>query len=110
MTPNATDEKPFDAKEISYHMKGDIETSTRETETAENVVLQNEREIATHVISVDDDPSLNPWTFRSFFIGLGLSAFGGSLGKVVENIESEGLTHLHFFLAQIYYFKPVRIS
>ena len=44
-------------------------------------VLSNERDIATHVISVDDDPTLNPWTFRSFFLGLGLSAFGGVLGQ-----------------------------
>ncbi|KIK49247.1 hypothetical protein CY34DRAFT_20248 [Suillus luteus UH-Slu-Lm8-n1] len=83
-TPSATDKKS------SVTVKGDIETSsgsTRETESDHNVVLQNEREIATHVISVDDDPSLSPWTFRAVFIGLGLSAFGGSL-------------------AQIYYFKP----
>jgi hypothetical protein len=26
-------------------------------------------EIVTHVIHVDDDPTLNPWTFRMFFIG-----------------------------------------
>ncbi len=26
-------------------------------------------EIVTHVIHVDDDPSLSPWTFRMFFIG-----------------------------------------
>lgn len=90
-TPSVTGEKSFDAKEEkSYYVEGDIETSTQEAETDENVVLQNEREIATHVISVDDDPSLNPWTFRAFFIGLGLSAFGGSL-------------------AQIYYFKPQTI-
>ncbi|KAG1756630.1 OPT oligopeptide transporter protein-domain-containing protein [Suillus paluster] len=90
-TPSATNEKSFDAKEEkSYFVNGDIESSTQEAETDENVVLQNEREIATHVISVDDDPSLNPWTLRAFFIGLGLSAFGGSL-------------------AQIYYFKPQTI-
>ncbi|KAG1803721.1 OPT oligopeptide transporter protein-domain-containing protein [Suillus plorans] len=83
-TPDASGEKP-------YCIKGDIETSTREAETDENVVLQNEREIASHVISVVDDPSLNPWTFRAFFIGLGLSAFGGSL-------------------AQIYYFKPQTVN
>ncbi|KAG2041637.1 hypothetical protein BDR03DRAFT_1006834 [Suillus americanus] len=89
--PSATDKKSLDVKEEkSYCVKGDVETSTRKDDTDENVVLQNEREIATHVISVDDDPSLNPWTFRAFFIGLGLSAFGGSL-------------------AQIYYFKPVRV-
>jgi len=45
-------------------------------------ILSNERDIATYVISVDDDPTLNPWTFRSFFLGLGLSAFGGVLGQL----------------------------
>ncbi|KAG2099571.1 OPT oligopeptide transporter protein-domain-containing protein [Suillus discolor] len=67
-------------KSKSYCINGDIETSTGE-DTDDIAVLQNERDIATHVISVDDDPSLNPWTFRAFFIGLGLSAFNGSLGK-----------------------------
>ncbi|KAG2111688.1 OPT oligopeptide transporter protein-domain-containing protein [Suillus discolor] len=86
------DEKSMDVKEKSksYCVNGDIETSTGE-DTDDIAVLQNERDIATHVISVDDDPSLNPWTFRAFFIGLGLSAFGGSL-------------------AQIYYFKPQTVS
>lgn len=31
--------------------------------------LENAEEIVTHVIHVDDDPSLSPWTFRMFFIG-----------------------------------------
>ncbi|KAG1875141.1 OPT oligopeptide transporter protein-domain-containing protein [Suillus tomentosus] len=86
------DEKSIDVKEKSksYCVNEDIETSTGE-DTDEITVLQNERDIATHVISVDDDPSLNPWTFRAFFIGLGLSGFGGSL-------------------AQIYYFKPQTVS
>ena len=55
-------------------------------------VLRNERDIVTHVISVYDDPSLNPWTFRSFFIGFGLSAFGGVLGK--RHSCSKGLHQL----------------
>lgn len=45
-------------------------------------VLENERDIATHVITVHDDPSLNPWTLRAFIIGIGLSAFGGVLGAI----------------------------
>ncbi|KAF8120134.1 OPT oligopeptide transporter protein-domain-containing protein [Boletus edulis] len=57
---------------------------------ASGIVLHSEREIAAHVVSVDDDPSLNPWTFRAFSLGLGLSAFGSSLG----------------ITAEIYYFKP----
>ncbi|EGN99901.1 hypothetical protein SERLA73DRAFT_106779 [Serpula lacrymans var. lacrymans S7.3] len=72
--------------EKSFYAKGDVESATQEVDSVD-VVLQDERDIATNVISVEDDPSLNPWTFRSFFIGIGLSAFGG-------------------VLAEIYYFKP----
>jgi len=43
-------------------------------------VLENERDIATHIITIHDDPTLNPWTVRAFVIGIGLSAFGGVLG------------------------------
>lgn len=72
---STSDEKSFDRP-------GDIETATIDVDSEEGV-LSNERDIATHVISVDDDPTLNPWTFRAFFIGLGLSAFGGVLGKLL---------------------------
>ena len=68
--------------EKSFDQPGDIETATIDADS-EEAVLSNERDIATHVISVDDDPTLNPWTFRAFFIGLGLSAFGGVLGKLL---------------------------
>ncbi|OJA09369.1 hypothetical protein AZE42_08545 [Rhizopogon vesiculosus] len=76
---STSDEKSFDRQ-------GGIEAATVDADS-EEVVLSNERDIATHVISVDDDPNLNPWTFRAFFLGIGLSAFGG-------------------VLAEIYYFKP----
>ena len=66
----------FATSEKVDHSKTDVE-STTETDAA---VLRNERDIVTNVISVHDDPSLNPWTFRSFFIGIGLSTFGGILG------------------------------
>ncbi|KAI9461199.1 OPT oligopeptide transporter protein-domain-containing protein [Lactarius psammicola] len=83
--PSLSDEKQADLKtqEKDPYSKSDVESTTG----TDTTVLQNERDIVTHVISVKDDPSLNPWTFRSFFIGIGLSAFGG-------------------VLAEIYYFKP----
>lgn len=81
------EEKPASSTdEKGYHAKADVE-STEESEGTEDVVLQDARDIATHVITIDDDPTANPLTFRSFFIGIGLSAFGG-------------------VLAEIYYFKP----
>ncbi|KAJ7364210.1 OPT oligopeptide transporter protein-domain-containing protein [Mycena albidolilacea] len=67
-------------------LKGDVETAHEPADT-EFIVLEDERDIATHVITVADDPSLNPWTLRALILGLGLSALGG-------------------VLAEIYYFKP----
>jgi hypothetical protein len=62
-----------------------LSTSDRSFDSKGNEegVLSDERDIATNVISVDDDASLNPWTIRAFFIGLGLSAFGGVLGELL---------------------------
>ena len=77
--PSLSNEKQGDFKtsEKDPHSNTDVESTT----DAYSVVLRNERDIVTHIISVDDDPSLNPWTFRSFFLGIGLSTFGGVLGE-----------------------------
>lgn len=79
-------EKVLSTSDKSFDGTSDLETAIVGADS-EECVLSDERDIATHIISVDDDPSLNPWTFRTFFIGLGLSTFGG-------------------VLAEIYYFKP----
>ncbi|KAF8843591.1 OPT superfamily oligopeptide transporter [Paxillus ammoniavirescens] len=90
-SPRASEEKSRAKDEKSHYARVDVEASSTEpNDSGSDVVLHDERGIVTHVISVDDDLSLNPWTFRSFSIGLGLSAFGGSL-------------------AEIYYFKPITI-
>jgi len=44
-------------------------------------ILRDERDVVEHIIPVDDDPSLSPWTLRAFIIGISLSVFGGALGK-----------------------------
>ena len=67
--------------EISEKVPSYSTTDFESITGADSTVLQNERDIITHVISIYDDPSLSPWTFRSFFIGIGLSAFGGVLGE-----------------------------
>jgi len=74
-------EKALSTSDKSLDRTGDVETAIVDADNEEGV-LSDERDIATHVISVDDDPSLNPWTFRAFFIGIGLSAFGGVLGEL----------------------------
>lgn len=82
--PTVRDEDILEKDEKPYLTKANIEaTSNQSTGDTSHVVLNSEREIVTHVISVDDDPTLNPWTLRALFLGLGLSAFGGSLGMFI---------------------------
>lgn len=35
------------------------------------------RELVAEILTLDDDPSVNPWTFRMWFIGIGMSVFAG---------------------------------
>ncbi|MCJ1378457.1 hypothetical protein MMC17_001556 [Xylographa soralifera] len=53
-------------------------------------VLTNAKDIVTHILHVDDDQSLSPWTFRTCFLGLGMAIFAS-------------------VLQEIYYFKPQTI-
>jgi hypothetical protein len=39
-------------------------------------------DVATRLISLEDDPSLPVFTFRLWFLGLGLSCFGAVLGQI----------------------------
>ena len=35
------------------------------------------RELVSEILELEDDPTVNPWTFRMWFIGIGVSVFGG---------------------------------
>jgi hypothetical protein len=37
------------------------------------------REIVAEVLRAEDDPTINPWTFRMWFIGIGLSVFASTM-------------------------------
>lgn len=79
-------EKSYDEK---HHYVKDVEVgSSSEEDSEDGEVLNDARDLVTHVISVEDDPELSPWTFRSAIIGLGLSCFGGVLGKKYSFITS----------------------
>ena len=79
--PPADPEKqlsPLDSKDASNSAQ--IESAKHDSESTFGV-LDTELDIATHIVSVRDDPTLNPWTLRAFIVGLGLSAFGSVLGR-----------------------------
>ncbi len=44
--------------------------ASKEDHFGEVAVLSDAKDLLTHVIHVDDDPTLSPWTFRAFFIGI----------------------------------------
>jgi hypothetical protein len=46
--------------------------------------LQSARDLVTEVLLVEDDPTVNPWTFRMWFIGIGLSVFGGYVERYLH--------------------------
>jgi hypothetical protein len=75
--PNTDYEKQEYLDEKYDLKKVDVVDAVEENEFA---VLESEQDFATQIISVHDDPTLNPWTVRAFIIGLGLSVFGGVLG------------------------------
>jgi hypothetical protein len=35
------------------------------------------RDLVAEILMVEDDPTINPWTFRMWFIGIGMSVFAG---------------------------------
>ncbi|RAH47085.1 OPT family oligopeptide transporter [Aspergillus brunneoviolaceus CBS 621.78] len=45
-------------------------------------VVSTAADLVTQIIKVEDDPSLNPWSFRMVFLGAGLSIFGGVLQEI----------------------------
>ena len=87
MSPNDIKTPADYEKQISLHLDdkdafNQPEIDLTLEDDSDFAVLTTERDIATHIVSVHDDPTLNPWTIRALVIGLGLSAFGGVLGKV----------------------------
>ena len=48
-----------------------VRYETQDAELAgEKRVVANMEDIALKALHIDDDPTLNPWTFRTFFLGL----------------------------------------
>jgi hypothetical protein len=46
-----------------------VRYETRDSERAAEPVVANMETIALKALHVDDDATLNPWTFRMFFLG-----------------------------------------
>ena len=87
---HSSSEGSFSEKDYSKEgYKHDVEVASAPAEDDDDGhVLEDARDLVSHVITVSDDPSENPWTFRMWLIGLGLSTFGGVLGVLPHTICS----------------------
>ena len=70
-SPRRDSEKAYDKKPDITYVGDELPAfdAAKEDHFGEAVVLTDAKDVLTHVIHVDDDPSLSPWTFRAFFLG-----------------------------------------
>ncbi|PPQ75716.1 hypothetical protein CVT24_002577 [Panaeolus cyanescens] len=74
-----------DSKDVAESVVGEVYDDPRVMDLDEN---GNERpivtdlDVATRLISLEDDPTLPVFTFRMWFLGTGLSCFGAVLGQI----------------------------
>ena len=92
--PLADHEKQLSPLDSKHAYKQDEIESERNGDSSFGV-LDSERDIVTNIISVHDDPNLNPWTLRAFVVSLGLSAFGGVLGNSSAVVSHLPLKYLN---------------
>jgi hypothetical protein len=45
-------------------------------------IVKDAKDLQTQLVDLEDDPTLNPWTFRSLFLGCGLAVFGAVLQEI----------------------------
>ncbi|KAF8234949.1 peptide transporter MTD1 [Tricholoma matsutake] len=78
----------FNAKgsiEVAESIKGDVYEEIREIDMGEDGKerpIETDLDVATRLISLEDDPNLPAFTFRMCFLGLGLACFGSVLGQI----------------------------
>lgn len=71
-----------DSKGGAYITEDPEDVPQYDTELGEVKIVEDAKDLVTQVIHVDDDPTVSPWTFRAFFLGIGLAVFGSVLQEI----------------------------
>ncbi|OJT14828.1 Oligopeptide transporter 1 [Trametes pubescens] len=67
---------------LSDEKKVDVESHSVLDDDVGSEIIVKDEDVALEVISAQDDPSLPTWTFRTVFLGVGLSAFTSVLSTI----------------------------
>jgi len=103
-------EKEAPSPEVtSLNNESPVFDASKEDHFGEADVISDAKDIVTHVIHVDDDPTLSPWTFRAFFLGKYCAP--RCLLETFTDVRDEGIGLAIFasVIQEIYYFKPQAI-
>ncbi|KAF8147837.1 peptide transporter MTD1 [Crassisporium funariophilum] len=71
--------------EVASSIHGDVYENIRSIDMGadgKERPIETDIDVATRLISLEDDPTLPAFTFRMWFLGLGLSCFGAVLGQI----------------------------
>ncbi|KAG6860795.1 hypothetical protein C0995_007505 [Termitomyces sp. Mi166 len=74
-----------DSVEIAESLKGDVYDDLRVIDMGEDGKerpIETDIDVVTRLISLEDEPTLPAFTFRMWFLGLGLACFGSVLGQI----------------------------
>jgi hypothetical protein len=93
-----TGEKEGTAEQVEFvGQKGDVNTVEKLDAGSSNLSHDEDnhnakppttaRDLVAEILLVEDDPTVNPWTFRMWFIGIGISVFA-AYGHLTANLCS----------------------
>jgi hypothetical protein len=80
---DSDDEKKGASGDVAYDHVED-EAVPPYDENGKERVLETAADFATALCSLDDDPTMPVYTFRTWFLGLGLAVFGAVLGMLFQ--------------------------
>ncbi|EEB97874.1 hypothetical protein MPER_02715, partial [Moniliophthora perniciosa FA553] len=82
---SSLDEKKASDSDIDVTHVGEVYDDVRVIDLGEDGKerpISTDVDVATRLISLEDDPTLPCFTFRMWFLGIGLSCFGAVLGQI----------------------------
>ncbi|KAF9456897.1 peptide transporter MTD1 [Collybia nuda] len=78
-------EKADKSGDVASPLQGEVYDDVRDIDLGENGrerPIVTDIDVATRLISLEDDPTLPVFTFRMWFLGIGLACFGSVLGQI----------------------------
>jgi hypothetical protein len=92
----------FKDKDEIHHVIQPVDTGLSEEEPHYTKPPKSAKDLVTEVIAAEDDPSLSPWTFRTWLLGSGLAIFASATTAI--NTFKPQPVHIHLvFLVVLSY-------